>query len=268
MAGRSKPLVCNAHSKQEQLHDVAVTGKESKTMSTNQLEALPVVGDFRMRGTEMTRLETFTDAAFAFAVTLLVVGGGDAIPSSFDEMTRALKQVPAFAASFANITFFWYAHHRWSRRFGMENAGAVFLSLLLIFVVLIYVYPLKAIYSGAFQFFSGGYLESYFDLQSVDDLRSMFVIFGTAYAGLSFVILLLNRQALKKRGELGLNEQEVFDTRTEIQHWLINMAVPLASIILALALPDSMLVVAGLIYGVYGIAIPWHKRYRAGLCRN
>jgi uncharacterized membrane protein len=239
-----------------------------KTPDTNELEKLPVVDGFRMRGAEMTRLETFADAAFAFAVTLLVVGGGDAIPSSFEEMTRALKQVPAFAASFANITFFWYAHHRWSRRFGLENAGAVVLSLLLVFVVLIYVYPLKAIYSGAFQFFSGGYLESYFTMRSIDDLRSMFVIFGTAYAGLSFVILLLNRHALEKRAELGLNDREVFDTVSEMQHWMINMAVPALSIILALLLPDSLLVIAGLIYGLFGAAMPWHSKRRAKLRGN
>ena len=73
-----------------------------------------------------------------------------------------MKQVPAFAASFANIMLFWYAHHVWSRRFGLDDAGTVFLSLLLIFLVLIYVYPLKAIYSGAIEFFSGGYFPSYF----------------------------------------------------------------------------------------------------------
>jgi uncharacterized membrane protein len=77
-----------------------------------------VVDGFRQRGEEMTRLETFTDAAFAFAVTLLVVGGGDAIPTNFDELILAMKQVPAFAASFANIMLFWYAHHVWSRRPG------------------------------------------------------------------------------------------------------------------------------------------------------
>ena len=83
---------------------------ESDASPTTSLKALPVKGGFRLRGMEMTRLETFADAAFAFAVTLLVVGGGDFIPATFDEMIQAMKQVPAFAASFANIMLFWYAH--------------------------------------------------------------------------------------------------------------------------------------------------------------
>ncbi len=98
---------------------------------TDGLADLPKKNGFRQRGSEMTRLETFTDAAFAFAVTMLVVGGGDAIPTSFEEMILALKQVPAFAASFSNIMLFWYAHHRWSRRYGLEDAVSVTLSVTL-----------------------------------------------------------------------------------------------------------------------------------------
>ena len=42
------------------------------------LAALPVKQGVRLRGLEMTRLETFCDAAFAFAVTLLVIAGASA----------------------------------------------------------------------------------------------------------------------------------------------------------------------------------------------
>jgi len=232
---------------------------------TASLKALPVRRGFRLRGSEMTRLETFADAAFAFAVTLLVVGGGDSIPTNFEDMILALKQVPAFAASFANIMLFWYAHHRWSRRFGLEDAGSAMLTMALIFVVLVYVYPLKAIYSGAFDFFSGGYLESYFAMRSIDDLRDMFVIFGAGYAVLSAVVMLLNRHARAKGDALSLNKLELYDTATEIQHWMINMAVPLVSIVLAISLPDRLVVVAGMFYSVFVFVIPLHinRRVRA-----
>ena len=108
---------------------------ETDTFTSEQLAGMPTKDGFRQRGMEMTRLETFTDAAFAFAVTLLVVGGGDSIPMNFDEMVNALKQVPAFAASFANIMWFWHAHHVWSRRFGLEDTKSIVLSLVLVFVV-------------------------------------------------------------------------------------------------------------------------------------
>lgn len=48
---------------------------------------------FRLRGQEMTRTETFTDAAFAFAVTLLVISV-DAVLSTYHEMVSALGGIP------------------------------------------------------------------------------------------------------------------------------------------------------------------------------
>jgi uncharacterized membrane protein len=226
--------------------------------ATPGLDELPAIAGFRQRGMDMTRLETFVDAAFAFAVTLLVVGGGDSIPLSFDEMLQAIKQVPAFAASFANIMVFWYAHHVWSRRFGLDDSRSVVLSLALIFVVLVYVYPLKAIYSGAIGFFTAGYLPSYFDLETIGDLRDLFVIFGSGYALLSLLVVLLNNHALACADRLHLNELERYDTVSERGHWIVNTAVPLLSIVLALTLPDRWVVGAGLIYFLFAVAVPWY----------
>jgi len=226
---------------------------------------MQVVDGFKQRGEAMTRLETFTDAAFAFSVTLLVIGGGDNIPTSFDEMVTAMKQVPAFAASFANILLFWYAHHVWSRRFGLDDFGSALWSFALVFVVLVYIYPLKALYSGAFDFFSNGYLDSYFSLSSVDDLRTIFILFGSAYIALSGVIVLLNRHALSKKEELELTELETYETISTVQHWILNMVVPAISIVIALSVPDQWIVLAGLAYGLFGVFLPWHsiRRQRA-----
>ena len=41
-----------------------------------ELDALPQRRGFRLRGMQMTRLETFTDAAFAFAVSMSKVRQG------------------------------------------------------------------------------------------------------------------------------------------------------------------------------------------------
>ncbi|MDP9097580.1 MAG: hypothetical protein M3N48_01105 [Verrucomicrobiota bacterium] len=62
------------------------------------LDALPRLDGFRLRGLEMTRLETFIDAAFAFAVTLVVIAA-DRIPDDIDTLPAAFKNVPAFVAS-------------------------------------------------------------------------------------------------------------------------------------------------------------------------
>ena len=95
---------------------------------------------FRLRGEQVTRLEAFVDAAFAFAVTLLVISL-DAIPDNIPALVEAMKGIPAFAASFAQIALFWYAHATWSKRYGLDDRAGVLLSLLLVFLVLVFCTP-------------------------------------------------------------------------------------------------------------------------------
>lgn len=54
-------------------------------MYQKDINSLPLKDGFRLRGTEMTRLETFLDAAFAFATTLLVISVGS-IPENYQEL--------------------------------------------------------------------------------------------------------------------------------------------------------------------------------------
>ncbi|MEM9402136.1 MAG: TMEM175 family protein [Pseudomonadota bacterium] len=211
---------------------------------------------FFIRGAEMTRLETFVDAAFAFTVTLLVVGGGDSTPNSLEELVTALKGVPAFLACFVNLMFFWYAHYRWSRRYGLEDLPSTLLSVGLVFVVLIYVYPLKAMYSSALNFFSGDYLPTDVPIDSPGDLRFLFVLFGAGFASMSVVIALLDLYAYRIADSLKLTARERFDTFTAVLAWLICVLFALVSIGIAGFAPNAALVMAGFVYAGFGIVMP------------
>jgi hypothetical protein len=111
------------------------------------LDALPRLGGFRLRGIAMTRLETFIDAAFAFAITMLVIATQQ-IPDDIETLLAAFKNVPAFVASIIVLGIFWRGHGLWSRRYGLEHGVSIFISWAMIVTMLIYIYPLKA----AFQF--------------------------------------------------------------------------------------------------------------------
>ncbi len=117
-------------------------------------QATPPAG---WRGGGATRLEAFVDAAFAFAVTLLVISA-DRVPDSVRALVLALKQVPAFAAGFALLALFWYAHVRWSRHYRLDGMLATLLSLLLVFLVLVYVYPLRLLLGTFFAWITAGWL--------------------------------------------------------------------------------------------------------------
>jgi hypothetical protein len=88
------------------------------------------------------RVDAFTDAAFAFAVSLLVIGGAGA-PSDLSQLTRALADIPAFAFGFAIIALFWLGHMRWRKLRGAGDSRSLLLTLMLVFLTLIYVQPLR-----------------------------------------------------------------------------------------------------------------------------
>jgi hypothetical protein len=69
------------------------------------LDSLPRLGGFRLRGLEMTRLETFIDVAFAFAITMLVIAAQQ-IPDDIETLLAAFKNVPAFVASVIVVGIF------------------------------------------------------------------------------------------------------------------------------------------------------------------
>ena len=69
------------------------------------LDALPRLGGFRLRGIAMTRLETFIDAAFAFAITMLVIATQQ-IPDDIETLLAALKMCPRLWRASLCLEFF------------------------------------------------------------------------------------------------------------------------------------------------------------------
>src|SRR2546428_1551274 len=92
-----------------------------------QLDALPRLRGFRLRGMQMTRLETFIDAAFAFAITMLVIAANQ-IPDDIETLLGAFKNVPAFVTSVIVVGIFWRGHWLWSRRYGFVGGKSVFIN--------------------------------------------------------------------------------------------------------------------------------------------
>ena len=221
----------------------------------NQLNQLPEKNGFRLRGLNVTRLETFTDAAFAFATTLLIISFGS-IPQSYQELVTALKDVPAFAASFASVTFLWIGHRKWSRRFGLEDMTSILISLSLIFIMLVYVYPLKIIFSALFSWISGGALPTSFVLKTQDELPRIFIIYGLGYAVLMSMFVFLHAHALSKSGELCLNPVEKMKTKGEISSFMVLAGTGLLSALFAWLMPPQVGIFAGFVYMLLPVLMP------------
>ncbi len=185
------------------------------------------------RGDKTTRLEAFVDAAFAFAVTLLVISS-DRLPRSVDDLIVALKNVPTFAASFILILIFWRAHADWSRRYGLDDAVTQRLSLLLVFLVLIFVFPLRMVFASLFALISHGWLPANFTLHAWTDVPALFVTYGVAYGALCMVMWLFFRHAWNSRIALGLAREERIATRMSQFKWALLVLIAGTSIVVAL----------------------------------
>lgn len=220
-----------------------------KQWTNEELGRLTVEHEFRLRGAESSRLDTFIDAAFAFVLTLLVISF-DEIPSNFPEMLAAAKRIPGFAGSFAVLMMFWLQHRLWSRWYGLENFKTILHSLALIFVMLVFVYPLRMLFEGLFSSITGGYLSTTYSINTHFEIRMLFVFYSVGFLSMSIIISQLFRAAMHNSASLALNAIELQETKNRMHVWAIAATFGIVSILLALFLPNNWVLAAGHIYFV------------------
>jgi len=221
----------------------------------------PLEGGFRMRGLEMTRIEVFVDAAFAFAVTMLVISF-DAIPSTHAEMILAIKTIPAFILAVVQLVWVWYTHNKWSRRYGLDTALTTVLSAALLIVVLVYIYPMRIMAQGFFAWVTNSYLIVNFNLKSLHELADMFVFLGIGWFVLCMVFVLMYKYAGSLKKELLLNDYESHETDTLGYMWMGAAGVGIICIILALTLPLERIPFSGFAFSLLGVWFPFVRSRR------
>jgi uncharacterized membrane protein len=224
------------------------------------LDALPRLKGFRLRGLEMTRLETFIDAAFAFAITMLVIGG-QKIPDDINTLLDAFKNVPAFITSTFVLGIFWRGHWLWSRRYGLEDGPSIFISWAMLVTILIYIYPLKMVFDAMWYLLSGHRLGQVIEAHTTQQVREVFAIYALGFVAISLEILLLNLRAWQLRGPLRLNPRERALALAEVGGWCIPVVVGLASLTLALTMPPEKIAWSGWVYFSLLILMRLYSRF-------
>jgi uncharacterized membrane protein len=207
-------------------------------------------GDFRVRGLDVTRTEGFSDAAFAFAVTLLVVSLE--VPRNFEQLLDVLKGIPAFAVCFTILIWLWVAHYKFFRRFGLEDRLTIALNSLLLFVVMVYVYPLKFVFTIFMGMITGIQPSNTGRIRN-DQVGDLFVIYGIGFMAVFLILALMNLRAYRLRDKLELNELERLMTRAEIARCLGIAAVGILSVVTALVIPGGAAGFAGVAYCFIGV---------------
>jgi uncharacterized membrane protein len=198
---------------------------------------------FRWRAGEITRLEAFCDVIFGFAITLLVVSLE--VPHSYAELMADMRGFLPFAACFAQLAMIWRTHYKFSRRCGLEDPHTVFLNVVLLFLVLFYVYPLKFVFTALFAEMTGTEVPGSLGWHEASELMR---IYAVGFTSVFLLFVLMYAHAHKLRRELGLNPVEVMTTRFSIQENAVFAMVGLISFLVALKSPQW----AGLTYFAIG----------------
>ena len=151
---------------------------------------------FSSASREVTRLEGFSDAVFGFAITLLVVSLE--VPATYDDLVVAFRGLPVFAITFAMLLLVWHEHHTFFRQFGLQDGVTIWLNGLLLFVVMVYIYPLKFLFAMIAGFTGGASVGT--ASRRDDSPRSivpLMVMYGIGFASIFAVLALMYLHAAR-----------------------------------------------------------------------
>lgn len=207
----------------------------------------------RWRGHEVSRLEGFSDTVFAFALTLLVVALE--VPKSPDELIKLMMEFPAFACCFALLIWIWWEHNTFFRRFGLQDGYTTALNGALLFVVLLYVYPLKFMFRAMFAQFMPALEPVRMELYQFANISA---VYCSGFIAVFVLFALLYFHAYRSRDTLALSELEVFDARSAMGHHTVSIAVGMLCLIVALGAPLKYVPLAPTLFFLMG---PAHAFY-------
>lgn len=144
------------------------------------------------------RLESFSDAVFAFAATLLVVSLE--VPDTFEVLKTQLKGIFSFGVSFGALVLIWRAHYSFFIRTTYRDNFIMIFNTILLFVVLYFVYPLKFLANMMFSnyYFTG---KNSYGIRTADDLSELFILYGIGIILIFFCFSMMYWRAEKKSSD-------------------------------------------------------------------
>ena len=224
----------------------------------DRLRSLVGERHFRWRGGSVSRLEALADAVFAISLTFLIVTLE--VPKNIADIRSLFPQIPVFLICFALLVLLWFFHYQFHRRFGLEDGWTVLWNMLFLFVVLIYIYPLRFLFTLLFEEMLGlgDSLRRANAGGLIIDRRDwpMLMVFYSGGVTVVWLLLgLMNAHALRRAEALELDAVERLQTRSAVVAHLLSAAVGVASIGLALLGSVSA---SGMIYFAMG---PMHAGY-------
>ncbi len=200
---------------------------------------------FVWRGGEVSRIEGFSDCVISFAITLVVISLE--VPKKFEELTANLSGIVGFGLCFLLILSLWNQHYLFFRRYGLQDAPTILLNSLFLFLIVIYVFPLKFLFTLGTDSLIG---KDVSDRITSAQWPQLMVYYGLGFAAVYLIFALMYRHAYLQRGQLELSLAERYITQEKLLDNILLAAVGVASIIIAVLGGESNAGVAGLAYPI------------------
>lgn len=215
---------------------------------------------FHYRGMNQTRVEAFSDAVFAVAFTLVVLSMS--VPETFAELRKSINDILPSFICIVLIVVIWYQHYIFFLRYGLQNTKTIVVNTLLLFFLLIYVYPLKFLARFLVELY-GGFLfgretssiNDFGGAMNGDNMSLLMTAYGAGATLIFATIAWLYRHAYSKKDELELSEYESFATKASLYQNLWMSSIPFLSTLVTIIQPFGNgplnYAIAGFIYMLY-----------------
>ncbi len=196
-----------------------------------------------------SRIEGFSDSVFAFAATLLVVSLE--VPSDMAQLLEIRIGFISFGLSFLALALLWKIHYNYFRRVKDIDNVIIALNMIMLFVVLFYVFPLKFL-TNMFIGKSG--------TGGIQDLAMIFELYGLGFSCIFICVSLMYWRAATITKEVNHKRELSFFSR----HFAIFVLVGGLSIIAAFSGIGLRYGLPGWVYPLLGPLCFWHgnsKKY-------
>lgn len=182
------------------------------------------------------RVESFSDGVFAFAATLLVVSLE--VPQEFQLLQKQLFSFIGFGISFFALLLIWGVHYSFFRRINYLDWKLILMNMILLFMVLFFVYPLKFLVTLSFEM----------KTIKLQELQELFQLYGLGFILIFLCVTLMYWYASR----CPEHEEKQTLLLAVTRHYGIFVLVGLLSIITAFLGIGIQYGLPGFLYGLIG----------------
>jgi len=171
---------------------------------------------------KLDNLTMQNDIKFKEEYSSRMVGLSDGVfPTDFDELMAFVHDVPPFGICIIFIYWIWNEQNRVFQYYNIFDGKMNFLNMLLLFFVLVYVYPLKFLMKWIFKYFGsvfqGTFREDFGELNAMIPMEKvplLMVIYSIGFICIFGCLYLMHRHGLSKSDELNLTPIQLLNSNT------------------------------------------------------